>query len=390
MTDKTITKEKIFFPNLDGFRFVCFFAVFLYHCNGIILVGLNNNSVKTTLNFLFQNGDVGVNAFFVLSGFLITFLLIKEKKLNTRISLRNFYIRRILRIWPLFYACVFLGFVIFPYVKFRTIPGPEEIANYKYYIFLASNFDFIRIRLHSFDALPDASFLSALWSVAVEEQFYLIWPVILKFSNSKMYPLIFLGIIIFTLVFRSFYAGDTAADLAIRKFHTFSVIGDMALGGIMAYFCSYKSRFLQFITKMPSWQIVSLYALTVFIILFRQYIFVTPVLLVVERIILAALFAFVIAEQNYADNSFYKFSRFKLISKLGTYTYGLYCLHFIAITSTVFIMERHGLETGTVFSASTACFVALLISIGVSLLSYHLFEKHFLKLKNKFSFIVKQ
>jgi peptidoglycan/LPS O-acetylase OafA/YrhL len=389
MVEKPVTKEKLFFPNLDGFRFFCFFAVFLFHCNGTILRSLHDGRAKKAFNFLFQNGEVGVNAFFVLSGFLITFLLIKEKKLNNNISLKNFYIRRILRIWPLFYICVFLGFVAFPYIKFRTFPNPEEIANYRYYIFFLCNFDFIRLRAYSFNALPDASFLAVLWSIAIEEQFYLAWPFTLKYARFKKYPFIFLGIILLTLIFRSFYLGNTPLDSAERSFNTFSVIGDMAFGGLIAYYCSYESKLLQYIRIMPRWQIVLLYALTITFILFRKSIFVFPFLIITERLILAIFFALIIAEQNFATNSLFKFSVFKSISKLGTYTYGLYCLHFIVITGIIFIMEKYGWQSNTLLSGLIACTISLILSIAISWLSYHFFEKHFLKLKNKFAFIVK-
>jgi peptidoglycan/LPS O-acetylase OafA/YrhL len=385
MADKPLTKERIFFPNLDGFRFFCFFAVFLFHCNGTILRRVTGYRAHKVLDFLFLNGEVGVNAFFVLSGFLITFLLIKEKRLNNDISLQNFYIRRILRIWPLFYVCVFAGFIIFPYVKFRTIPSPDEIADYRYYIFFLCNFDFIRI----WPLRPDAIFLSALWSVAVEEQFYLVWPVILKYSSQKIYPLIFSAIILFTLIFRSFYTGGTDADLAMRNFNTFSVIGDMALGGMVAYYCSYESGLFKFIRNVPRWQIAVVYCLTIIFILFKKSIFAFPVFSVLERVVLASCFAFIIAEQNFADNSIIKFSRFKVISKLGTYTYGLYCLHLIALAGILFIIEKYGWKVNTLFSCLIACILALGISITLSWLSYHYFEKYFLKLKDKFSFIVK-
>ena len=189
--DASIQKNKIFFPNLDGLRFVCFLAVFLYHCNETIFPKIYNPKITSVLNFLFRNGNLGVNIFFVLSGFLITFLLIKEKEFKNTISLKNFYVRRILRIWPLFYLCVFLGFAVFPFFKYRTIPSPFELSNFWSYIFFAGNFNFIKI----WPAPPDALNLIVLWSVAVEEQFYLTWPIILKYFSKKTYPYIFIIII---------------------------------------------------------------------------------------------------------------------------------------------------------------------------------------------------
>src|SRR5690348_9426031 len=96
-------KAKIFFPNLDGLRFFSFLVVFLYHGHLSIFSYLKDSQPKTyaAIEFLFQHGNLGVNFFFVLSGFLITYLLIKEKEFTGTIHVQNFYIRRILRIWPL-------------------------------------------------------------------------------------------------------------------------------------------------------------------------------------------------------------------------------------------------------------------------------------------------
>ncbi len=374
-------KNKIFFPNLDGLRFICFLAVFLYHCNETIFPKIANPKIVSFLNFLFRNGNLGVNIFFVLSGFLITFLLIKEKELKNTISLSNFYVRRILRIWPLFYLCIFLGFAVFPLVKYGTIPSPNEPSNFWSYIFFAGNFNFIKIWPHP----PDALNLLVLWSVAVEEQFYLTWPIILKYFSGKYYQYIFILIILFTLLFRSFFT----SDYPVLHFHSFSVIGDMALGGIAALACSSSTRFFKFIVNMKRNFIIAVYFITIIFILFKEYIFFYQAPVVMERVILGSLFAFVIIEQNFAKRSFFKFSKFKLISGLGVYTYGLYSLHFFGILLVEKIIDKFYIPVHTLFSCLIASLAALLVTIFLSYLSYHFFEKWFLKLKERFAFIKK-
>src|SRR4029079_7687100 len=118
----TAPKTRIFFPNLDGLRFISFFAVFLYHCDLSVFSYLGDSYPKTqqALTFLFRHGNLGVNFFFVLSGFLITYLLIKEKELKGNIHVGNFYVRRILRIWPLYYLCLIIGFIAFRMLKQLT------------------------------------------------------------------------------------------------------------------------------------------------------------------------------------------------------------------------------------------------------------------------------
>jgi peptidoglycan/LPS O-acetylase OafA/YrhL len=387
MTTNIQQKNKIFFPNLDGLRFVCFLLVFFYHVNESLADKISNPTVRGCLNFLFKNANVGVNIFFVLSGFLITFLLIKEKEFKNNINLKNFYIRRILRIWPLFYLCVFVGFVLFPAIKFNAIRSPYELSNSITYLFFLNNFDLINI----WPNVPDALSLIVLWSVAVEEQFYLVWPIVLKFMPNKKLVFSFSIIIIATLIFRGFYNSSTNADYAYRYFHTLSVIGDMALGGIVAYYCSFKSKFLAVITNLKKWQTILLYLVTFLVVLFKEQIFIYSVPIVFERLFLAILFALIIAEQNYSTGSFYKFSMFKQLSKLGMYTYGLYCLHFIGIIlAQRIIFKFHFFSQNNLFAVFSTIFLALFLTIFSSIISYHLFEKRFLKLKDKFAFIVKK
>lgn len=385
----SVKKEKVFFPNLDGLRFFSFFAVFLYHTYLTFFNNVKETSPGTFkfVSFFFQNGNMGVNFFFVLSGFLITFLLIKEKEFKGTIHVGNFYIRRILRIWPLFYMCVFIGFVVFPIIKQMSGGTPNEIAQPIYYLVFANNFDF----MHTWPVKPDATILSVLWSVAVEEQFYLTWPVILSLVPYRYYRLVFLAIMTLSLVFRSFHTGLDDHDFGIRYFHTFSLIGDMAFGGLLAYYCSHNTAFKRFVTNMNRLQISMIYLGALAVTLFRHQLFdMSPATVVIERLVISFFFGMIIVEQCYAERSFFKMGNFKLISKLGIYTYGLYCLHLLGFVAADIALNKAGLNKTSVGVAAAACVLALVLAVIISLASYHLYEKWFLKLKDKFAFIVKK
>jgi peptidoglycan/LPS O-acetylase OafA/YrhL len=363
--------------------------VFLFHCYKTIFEnlrgkdGASDHPAYRVVEFLFQNGELGVNFFFVLSGFLITFLLIKEKEYTGSIHLGNFYIRRILRIWPLFYLCVIIGFIVIPLLKTMAGQQSTEIARPLYYILLANNFDYIR----GWPAFPDALILIVLWSVAVEEQFYLTWPVLIKLIPRRAYPFLFISIITGTLIFRSFYTGNSDHDYAIRHFHTLSVIGDMALGGLMAFYCSFPSRFLSFITNLKKPHIIIIYLIAISLILFRKSLFETPVAGIFERLIIAGFFGLIILEQNYSVNSFYKFSGFKIPTRLGLFTYGLYCLHFFVISMVQAACWKMGLTINNIFTALAVSIFALGSVIILCIISYNYYEKPFLRLKEKFAFI---
>ncbi len=381
-------KTTVFFPNLDGLRFFSFLAVFLYHCYLSFFSNLQTTApgFYNTIEFLFRNGYLGVNFFFVLSGFLITYLLLTEKKLNGTIHVGKFYVRRILRIWPLYYLCIIIGFVLFPLIKQMTGESSLESANPVYYALFLANFDY----MHTWPVKPDAILLSVLWSVAVEEQFYLTWPLMLKLIARKFYPYIFPFIILLTLVFRSFYTDNTEADHAVRYFHTFSLIGDMAVGGWFAYLLSFDNRVYRFIVAMPSLLITGIYICTILIVLFKNYLFPCGIPVIFERLVIALFFGMIIAEQNFSRHSLFKMGNFKSVTRLGIYTYALYCLHLLGMYGTVKLIGALKLSLDNSFVASAAAIVALLIAIVISYCSYHLFEKWFLRLKDKFAFIVKQ
>lgn len=384
---KVKAHKKVFFPNLDALRFICFLMVFLFHTYKTIFQNLKetNHTAYSIIKFFFRNGELGVNFFFVLSGFLITFLLIKEKESTGNIHLGNFYIRRILRIWPMFYLCIFIGFVVVPALKSIAGHPSSEIARPIYYFLFANNFDYIA----SWPAFPDALILIVLWSVAVEEQFYLTWPIFLKLIPKKYYQILFSLVVLLTLVFRAFHLNSTDHDYAVLHFHTFSVIGDMAIGGLMAYYCSYDSKFLKRISNLRKSIVLLIYVGAICLILFRNYLFEFPITALFERLFISIAFGLIILEQNFNRNSLFKFSKFKNLSKLGLYTYGLYCLHFFVISLIQGGFDKIGLHISTLYESFIKAIVSLLGVIFICRLSYQYFEKPFLHLKDRFAFITK-
>ncbi len=374
----SVKKEKIFFPNLDGLRFLSFFSVFLFH--SWLLMFDRYNLVGTApciTKFLFQNGEIGVNFFFVLSGFLITYLLIQEKKLTGKIHVVNFYVRRILRIWPLFYVCILFGLVLYPLLK-KVIGGELFVVAHPwtYFVFL-NNFDFLK------NGAP--AIISVLWSVAIEEQFYLFWPLLLGLFPIKKYKFLLYAIICGSFIFRCFYFDNER----VLQFHTLAVIGDMAMGGLFAYYIIFNETFRQKISSLSKLTIAGIYAAAIILLFFRKDIF-PGFMIVFERIFIAIIFGLIILEQNFSNNSFFKMSSSKWISKAGIYTYGLYCIHVVAIIFVELAFKKAGFDLQNPIIILLLAVVAFVACMLMALISYHFFEKRFLKLKDRFAFIVKK
>lgn len=372
--------EKVFFPNLDGLRFFSFLLVFFAH-----IFPTNQTNILTAPWYqvfkgrLFSDGDLGVSFFFVLSGFLITYLLLKEKETQGRIDVKSFYIRRALRIWPLYYFCVFFGFVIFPLIKQQLGQPVAETADPVLSATFLNNFNTIA------NGPPDSSVLSVLWSVAIEEQFYLLWPLLFIVVPVSLYAFIFLFIVAVSVAFRYLHATDPNIEL-----HSLGVMSDLAIGGLGAYLVLYSQKFKTFVEKLPPFVNLVPYAVTVVFIVFKYDIFDSWAMVVIKRLVVAFFFIWIILEQNFGTRSYFKISQMKIISRLGKYTYGLYCLHTIAVLVVMIGLTKMGLNTTSWQLWLIEFPLTLLLSIGLAYASYHLYEKHFLKLKKRFSYITRE
>ena len=147
---------------------------------------------------IFASGWAGVSFFFVLSGFLITYLILAEVEWSEKLNVPAFYMRRILRIWPLYYAVLLFGFWLYPAVKSALgISSYIETGNPLSYLLFLSNFDVL-----SLGEGRGAMSINITWSVAIEEQFYIVWPLLFFFLPTRFYKFIFPTIILVSLWFR--------------------------------------------------------------------------------------------------------------------------------------------------------------------------------------------
>ena len=111
-------ENRVYFKNVDAIRFIAAMMVLLGHAfqPSYRFLPISGSFFERLLNTI-SSGETGVSIFFVLSGFLITYLLVSEYEIFNRISLKQFYIRRVLRIWPLYYFVVLFSFLIYPALK---------------------------------------------------------------------------------------------------------------------------------------------------------------------------------------------------------------------------------------------------------------------------------
>lgn len=349
------------------------------HCKLNWLLPKDSNVIAKRIMGLLTSGETGVSLFFVLSGFLITYLLLEEKQWNGTISLKNFYMRRVLRIWPLYFAVLLFGFFIYPLLKSFTGMDTDIPNNLSWYLSFLGNFDLVHI--YNAGATNVPMMIAITWSVAIEEQFYLVWPLLLLIVPARHNIFIFLAVIAGSLIFRSLYIDD---DYALT-FNTFALVGDLAMGAMFAWGCIYSQGFRNFFEKLRRPVIIIIYITGFLFLLFGSSVLPHNVHAISYRLVNTAFFAFIIAEQNLSAHSVYKYSRFALVSGWGKYTYALYLLHPIALQAVIIAFRFAGIENDTfshhlLYIASFAVLSALM-----SYFSYHWFEKYFLRMKERFS-----
>src|SRR6056297_394494 len=193
---------RIYFPYLDVIRFVAAFMIIIYHSYGSWRgwfgeVGFLSGDTYTTLtgfgklvNRFLGNFEIGVDIFFLLSGFLITYILLMEKERYGKINIKNFLIRRTLRIWPLYFMLI----AVAPFlVSWLNEDAPNYLAN----ALFVSNFHTINTGKWMY---PFAHF----WSICIEEHFYLVWPFIIAFIPNKHLMKVFISLIIISIAFRMY------------------------------------------------------------------------------------------------------------------------------------------------------------------------------------------
>ncbi len=358
--DTVSATKKVHFSNLTGLRFFAALSVLIYHFYGIEVL----------------NGHYGVILFFVLSGFLITYLLLEEHDTYGTIFLKQFYIRRILRIWPLYYLAILLTFIFLFTPAGAAMNNGNVFKSLPYYLFFIPNVAFVL----GMGIGP----ISILWSVGAEEQFYLLWALLLKFFKHRFLVVMGFIFIFFIAVpnlldfitYHFVFRGSTKLRLASSIIYYLS-FNSMATGAILAYVLKYHPRYLHFIFLKPV-QLIT-YAL---VILCWVINFSPPY---ATDQMYATLFGLIIVNLAANPGTIISLEN-KFLNYLGKISYGLYVYQYFTFTMASFIVLCIFPSTGE--KSFTLFVISLAITVAIASISYQFFEKPFLNWKaRKFSMV---
>ena len=352
-----------YIKQLDSLRAIAVFIVIVSHW-------LPKNLLVTVL----QPGQLGVNIFFVLSGFLITNILLKSKIQAESIGIsklaiiKNFFVRRSLRIFPIYYLTIFLVFIF-------ASPTTTTIRHsFIYYLTYTTNLYFYHI--HSWDGMT-----SHLWSLAVEEQFYLVWPWVILFSPKQMLlPCIgaFIGI------------GVVSSYLTSAEYFgfilPFNCLDSFGLGAFLSFILLYHSKQL---TKF--YHICSALAGICLLLLVASLVLQQPTLIpsrTAQSIVTLWVITHIIHRKNKGQTEFFVLDN-KILIFIGKISYGMYLYH-LPLAWDYDLLSRYVNKYLPNFILQHEAYIVFVenffILIGICWLSWVLIERPILRFKKYFEY----
>ena len=377
--EKQMHVQRYYKPELDVLRLMAFLFVFFVHRLDLAPISGADNYWGFHLSLI---GNYGVPLFFFLSAFLITELLLREEDSFGKINVKSFYIRRILRIWPLYFTFFYLIVLLTSTTSIFSSPisADTQIA----FTFFSGNWNITFNKWQSYCINP-------LWSVSVEEQLYIILPLLVYYfgrKGLKVFSFSVLGISYLTIIY---YAMNPTSGFSGQWTNSFVQFQFFAAGILSALYLKgdhpiwhLSTRLLVFVLGVICWLIASIVceinADSPHLATISQS--VSGWLFILAGVMLM-FFSMLGLSPNYIP---------KPLTYLGKISYGMYIFHITIywIVYQIFkddlalITEQMGLAN---WKNVVGQIVAFITTVSLATLSYQFFEKPFLKLKNRFTLV---
>jgi peptidoglycan/LPS O-acetylase OafA/YrhL len=352
--------------SLDGMRAIAILLVLFAHSLPTMPLHLSKNAY----NLLVTNGELGVTIFFVISGYLITKLLVLEREKTGRISLKDFYLRRIFRIFPVFYLYI----IVIISLKLFFIPTLFE--NYSI-VGLAALYLWNYAHVFNFRASPSDNAFSIFghfWSLAIEEQFYLLWPIMLIKLNMGTLKKLVIGIILITPFIRVatyFFVPERRgnADMMILEAGGNSILIG-CLGALIEKTNFFKEKILRIISNngLICFFAIFLFIISPFLWLYLRRSYSMPIGNEINSICIILLLFWCVNIQSKVSD----FLNSKVLIQIGLLSYSIYIWQQLFMNGkTHFWFNKFPLNI----------FLALIVAV----ISYYLVEKPILRLKKRFT-----
>lgn len=364
--EKTPTETSFFvpryIPQFDGLRGLAILLVLIGHSG--FLEAMPHAGMLEYTRF-------GVDLFFVLSGFLITRILLDSKE--SPHYFRNFYARRVLRIWPLYYLVLFLAFVVAPLL--RPAMRPTASRDWTAFVFYVQNIVFAHRDTYPFG-------LGATWSLAVEEQFYLTWPLLVFLLKKRTLAIVSVSLPLLSLSVRLAFHFH-GAPLGFVHFFTFSRLDAIAWGSLAAMWlrapsctlAGWRTRAYQFLGIGVAGTLLAR------VLMHRNSS-------VVGYTFLAIAFTGLLAISLASDARSTPLGRAlsaRWLRYIGKISYGIYLLHYPIFILWARLIDSFGFRQSHQVAGNLLAFAGqILLATAAASISWRFFEEPILRLKELF------
>ena len=359
-------RQKYYFPQLDAIRGLSVLGIYFFHAWHPVF---GSTVWGRMFQYCYDDLFFSLDVFFVLSSFLLTWLGINEYKANGNFSFINYFIRRALRIWPLYYLLMIFSFMVLPYAS-SALHVPVSLPPASYYVFFVSNF---YLEGHVY-------FLRFLWTLSVEEQFYMLWGVCLLLFQRQILLLGLLFIVVSAVY--TFYAIE---HHIFHDFHTLTYLFDFAIGILAALLLHRREKLTRFFENMSNgrsflfFMLLPAMFILIFLITNNSPISYGPWLDLLLRYLFVMYTGLLILQQMVNTHTILRLARFRFLVYTGKISYGLYCFHGIVLTFGILVLQRLHISIPAFIQA----LLLLLVNFVISSASYRFVERPFLTLKDK-------
>jgi peptidoglycan/LPS O-acetylase OafA/YrhL len=357
----TPATKRLHYPALDGLRGFCCLLVIFYHTFYFVL--------HKYLSVIW----VSIDIFFVLSGFLITDILLNIPL--DKISLKTFYIKRALRVFPLYYASLIIFFIILPLLSVNLINFDYYIQNQIWFWTFLQNWRMIFKN-------PNQSGLVHLWSMAVEEQFYLLWPlVILVVKKPQRLLWIILVLLIAVIIGRFWLWNMQIEELAYGNLYSFTRIDGICVGCIVAILKKIKPGYINKHIAVFVTIIAGLNFLFYFLNRNDSYPYFGMIGFFTFSMIVGILVDEIINHDKSFFTLIFNVSPLRFIGKIS---YGTYIFHLpLYLALSPYLEHWSTLNIKFLPAPYFASTILTISSFIIGFLSYKYFENYFLKIKSR-------
>ncbi|HSK64037.1 MAG TPA: acyltransferase [Pyrinomonadaceae bacterium] len=367
---ETEDRRAFYHPELDVLRFLAFLAVFFHHAlprdASVYISGGLPPVLSEWLVTAKEAGAYGVDLFFVLSAYLITELLLREHASRGSFSISAFYMRRALRIWPLYFGVLALTVFIVP----ALLPADQFGS-----VYIVSFALFFGNWVCAANGLP-FSVASPLWSISVEEQFYLAWPPLLRLvgiNRIKQLAIVLLGVALSTRILLAAYNIEHPGVWC----NTVARLDSIALGAILAIALAGRAPQMKTVVRL----VLGGLAAVIFLLVAR-YLRQDGPTSVLTYLATATASVMLLVAMLRADAKFLLQRPFSWLVYLGRISYGLYIFHLLALALIPNVLI---IKLGIPVNFESRLLLSFGLTVLLAAVSYRFLEQPFLRLKKRFS-----